>query len=88
MITEITIDVKMDHFYSEVMSNNQPLQLDIYVSRLKIAFEFQGIHHYNTSLFAGKVRSDGTPKEKNKKEACARVGITLVEVCFFLEILF
>ena len=74
--------MKTDHFYPELGEQDvgQPLQLDIYVPSHKIAFEFQGVQHYNTSLFAGKVQRGGVPKERSKKDVCKSIGITLVEV--------
>ena len=66
---------------------NYPLELDCYIESLKIAFEFQGIQHYekierffhkkdkgNRSFEASKFR------DKFKKQKCNELGIKLIEV--------
>lgn len=55
------------------------MELDIYLPELKLAFEFQGAHHYEDHLAVGESR-DRQARDQEKSAACLRAGITLIEI--------
>ncbi len=59
---------------------NKPLELDGYSEDTKIAFEFQGEHHYNESAFNGTKEKLEYIKYKDniKKENCLKQGVKLL----------
>jgi hypothetical protein len=72
--------------FLEVESGRR-LQLDGYCKSLKLAFEHQGMHHYESARYG--VNSASSAKETHKKtktfdkikrERCEELGITLIEV--------
>lgn len=63
------------------------MELDIFIPSLKLAFEYQGIQHFKDENFLErkmktKVRYE---KDREKKKACQKYGITLVEVPFWWD---
>jgi hypothetical protein len=56
-------------------------ELDVFISDLSIAFEYQGERHYKSISIWGN--SDSVQKhDAEKKAGCQRLGITLIEVSF------
>lgn len=62
-----------------VDSTPQQIEIDVYLPCLKLAFEFQGIHHYEDHFSVGD-SSDRQNRDQEKRAACVRAGIRLVEV--------
>ena len=72
--------------FLEVESGRR-LQLDGYCKSLKLAFEHQGMHHYesarygvNSASLANKTHKTTKLFDKIKKERCEELGVTLIEV--------
>ena len=61
---------------------NNCLELDCYSEKLKLAFEYQGIQHYEAVEFwGGKQRfKKQLERDKIKKRICDAKGVTLIEI--------
>lgn len=59
-----------------------PLELDCYNEDMRLAFEFQGIQHYQpVRLYGGKERFEQQQKQDQlKRELCVEEKITLIEI--------
>jgi hypothetical protein len=57
------------------------MELDIFIPSLSIAFEYQGSYHYERHYQIGSV-SRTKIRDNEKKQACKKFGITLIEVPF------
>lgn len=62
----------------------QPMELDIFIPAHSIAFEYQGEQHYKYHHLYGAA-SIWQQKDHEKKSACHKAGITLVEVPFWWD---
>jgi hypothetical protein len=58
---------------------NMLMKFDVYVPSKMTAFEYQGIHHYETVHSARRV-TEATDKDVEKITACRKYGITLISV--------
>jgi hypothetical protein len=65
-------------------TENSYVELDIYVPRLQLAFEYQGEYHYKDVLFVGETKDRGD-KDVTKASLCAKAGITLISVPFWWD---
>src|SRR5690242_14852154 len=61
-------------------NTNREMELDIYLPKLRIAFEYQGEHHYITTAMYGTPDQQQL-RDQQKLEACEANGITLVRCC-------
>jgi len=66
--------------------SNMPMELDIWLPNLSLAFEFQGIQHYEI-FWPHKNKDNPTSgldeiqrRDKEKAIACKKTGITLIEI--------
>jgi hypothetical protein len=59
-----------------------PLELDCYNDEMKLAFEFQGIQHYQpVKRYGGQKRFEQQQKQDQlKRELCSKEGVVLIEV--------
>ena len=59
-----------------------PLELDCYNEEMKLAFEFQGVQHYESiRRFGGEKRFEQQhKKDQLKRELCLKEGIDLIEI--------
>ncbi len=60
------------------------MQLDIFLPELALALEYQGQQHYNDVFFFGPKRSYAH-RDTEKKMACERTGITLIDVPYWWD---
>ncbi len=71
-------------YYSWLISpRGAPMQLDRYYPDLKIAFELQGIQHYEHTTYYHKTLSSFKYLQECdiiKKDTCEKRGITLIEI--------
>lgn len=72
--------------------NNQKTQrnmeLDMYNDNMKLAFEYQGIQHYEFNKFFHKSLDDFEKQkdhDKVKKEICKNNGVTLIDVPYHIK---
>ena len=60
------------------------LQLDVFVSSLNLAFEYQGEQHFEQRfLFKPLIKQQETDQEK--RIACSENGITLIEIPYWWD---
>jgi hypothetical protein len=60
------------------------MEFDIYIPEYNMAFEYQGEQHYHEHHYYGspeKIKK----LDKEKKEACAEAGITLIDVPYWWD---
>jgi hypothetical protein len=90
---EILINYKHPEMMFE--TTKQPMELDIFVPSISLAFEYQGTnqhyrsnnlgeHHYDKHFLFGSNQGTAT-KDEEKRQACKRAGVTLVEVPFWWD---
>ncbi len=82
--TPTMIELNYNHpnlFYS---NTKQPVELDIYIPSLSLAFEYQGEQHYHRNTLFGDpqlIRS----RDEEKKQLCKEANITLIEIPFWWD---
>lgn len=60
------------------------MELDIFIPSLKIAFEYHGAQHYKlTDRFSDVSIEERKRKDNEKKLACEKHGITLIEIPYY-----
>ncbi len=60
------------------------MELDIFLPKEQLAFEYQGPHHYYNLPFFGN-HWDQKNRDKAKREACKEHRITLIEVPYWWD---
>ena len=63
---------------------NRPMQLDIFIPELNLAFEYQGEQHYTFHYLYGHPE-ERQMRDAEKKIKCAEAGITLIEVPYWWD---
>jgi len=58
--------------------------IDVYVPSLKLAFEYQGIHHFHGHSLFGDTESHKR-RDNDKRQECNSLGITLIEVPYWWQ---
>src|SRR5688500_13406879 len=79
-------EVKMDYYLKNLKYSrtNSPMQLDVYIPSLSLAFEYQGEQHYGTHYLYGS--SDIVHKrDEEKMEKCKNAGITLIHIPYWWD---
>ena len=59
------------------------MELDIFIPSLNLGFEFQGIQHYVNTNFHGRDQIKQSNRDQSKRDACEKIGITLIDVPFW-----
>lgn len=60
------------------------MELDIFIPSLKLGFEYHGAQHYQLSeRFSDVSMEERRRKDDEKKLACKKAGITLIEVPYY-----
>lgn len=62
---------------------HKTMELDLYLPEISLAFEHQGYHHYQECWYSTRFDTQRTDREK--KEACAKLGITLIEIPYWWD---
>jgi hypothetical protein len=60
------------------------MELDIYLPKEQLAFEYQGHHHYHDIYVMGNLWQQ-KERDKEKREACLQKGITMIEVPYWWD---
>jgi hypothetical protein len=61
------------------------MELDVYLPSLSLAFEYQGIQHYEDKFYFGTASREYSQRDKEKRAACKEIGITLIEVPYWWD---
>jgi hypothetical protein len=62
-----------------VVGTNNPLEIDVFVANLSLAFEYQGQQHYRNDSIIGNPHIQ-ISRDQLKKDLCRKNGITLITV--------
>jgi len=65
-------------------TSNLPMELDVYIPSERIAFEYQGKHHYEEDPFHRALKISN--RDSEKLETCRRNGITLVLIPYWWDL--
>jgi hypothetical protein len=82
----MTVEIYEDYIHPELVFRNsgRPMQLDIFIPSLSLAFEYQGIHHFKEVFYWGKSLPYYKENDKEKRAACGE-KITLIEVPYWWD---
>lgn len=69
-------NVRPEWFLSE---EGQIMELDMFNEELKLAFEYNGVHHYEP-IFGEEALQKTQKRDNYKKELCAKFGIKLIHI--------
>eukprot|EP01114_Cavostelium_apophysatum_P023042 TRINITY_DN8558_c0_g1_i1.p1 TRINITY_DN8558_c0_g1~~TRINITY_DN8558_c0_g1_i1.p1 ORF type:complete len:373 (-),score=66.08 TRINITY_DN8558_c0_g1_i1:152-1270(-) len=64
--------------------SHRAMELDVYIPSLRLAFEYQGIQHYQKQPFLGTEEKD-LKRDSVKRKACDGLGITLIEIPYWWD---
>jgi hypothetical protein len=73
------------HHEIRSLKTDEKLELDIFLPKENLAFEYHGEHHYLDVYGLGN-HWERTEWDKNKREACSMQGITLIEVPYWWDL--
>ncbi len=61
------------------------IELDLFLPSLSLAFEYQGIQHYQDFFYFGTNARNLEEKDHNKRAACEQANITLIAVPYWWD---
>jgi hypothetical protein len=59
--------------------------LDVYIPSLSLAFEYQGIQHYEDLYYFGAPLRVYNERDEIKRKLCAAANITLIEIPYWWD---
>jgi hypothetical protein len=65
-------------------SNNTKVELDIYLPTERLAFEYQGEHHFY-DIYALGPQWYQQERDEEKRKVCKELGITLIEIPYWWD---
>jgi len=84
-ILPVNVEVLEEFVHSNRFADSgMPMTFDIYVPSLKLAFEYQGYHHFHTHNVFGDPRNHQR-RDNEKQHNCTKLGISLVEVPYWWQ---
>lgn len=69
-------------------ASGKPIEVDVYIPSLSLAFEFQGEQHFATGNEEKGFFHDlgyRQLKDEEKRSACKKLGLTLIEVPYWWD---
>src|SRR5689334_12803883 len=66
------------------MNSGRKIELDAYIPTLRLAFEYQGEHHYHDIYSLGNKWSQ-KERDNEKRLACEEKRITLIEIPYWWD---
>lgn len=67
-----------------IHNSGQKMELDIFLPKEQLAFEYQGAHHYH-DIYALGSGWNQQMRDKEKREKCKEKGITLIEIPYWWD---
>jgi hypothetical protein len=78
-----SIDVFEEYVHNGLQfKSGQNMQLDVFVPKYSIAFEYQGEHHF-VDIYSLGVQWRNSERDEEKGIACQEAGITLIQVPYW-----
>jgi hypothetical protein len=81
--TRVYTNYKEDTFKYE--TTGKWVELDVYVPSFKLAFEYQGEHHYEDAHTVFGNMEDFQARDEEKDSLCQSAGITLIRIPFWWD---
>lgn len=80
------MEVFLDHTYHGLrhQQSQRLVELDVFIPRYFLAFEYQGEQHYHHHYLYGTT-SDQQKRDQDKRDACKEIGITLIEIPYWWD---
>jgi len=85
IIAYFETEIHEDYVHPDlIFSSGQKIQLDIYLPRHLLAFEYHGEQHFNNAYNFGP-QWIYQERDEHKRLACKEKGITLIEIPFWWD---
>ncbi len=84
IIEDIVIYTFSYFFYYKWRESNKPMELDIFIPSLSLAFEAQGQQHYNWHYKYGNPLLQ-QKRDEEKKRACGDHRVTLIHIPYWWD---
>jgi hypothetical protein len=80
-------DLQENYKHPELLHAHSKLrmELDIFIPALNLAFEYHGMHHYESHFIFGD-SAEQKARDQEKRTACLKAGIKLVEIPHWLAL--
>jgi len=84
LFTDVEIHLDYRHSQLKFTESQLPMQLDVYLPDLQLAFEYQGELHYQGHFLTGSPEPI-QKRDQEKLQACKMEGITLIQVPYWWD---